>query len=1590
MRTVMAALLACLFALFVAFPTGATAESPTAAATASCQSVDGGQDNMLDCLPGGRWAQSIGTIQSRSEPAAGLLKGFIDVRGAVGRAMRLTMPNMLMMVTQVLWNSALALNQFASSFDVLTDYGHTLDKSVNNVVNGVMSGGIASTMIVLAVFGVIAAVAFGRGSTGSAMKRLTATLLSIAVLTTMGVAASRDGRDGVTTPTVGSPWWVVDTLNGEINKMTVGVNLGSALTGRNSNMMAYKHRGGGGHNCQDYLYAMHDEYKHLGDGGAKDKQPSAVVIAANQLWEETALRSWVTMQYGNPTAGGESNKRVAANAQQAYCHVLDMETNTPVEVQTDLTNRELGSFIDSSTGKWIFSKSGWIDPWSTAVNKDADEGWDRTDVYPLRAGIFWETCTMDGSSKAVARGGWRALINNLGDAGTGELKGSGGSHLRAKVDDEKVTAVTPDSGSAKGLTAAGNATTDTTKVCSTVLTNGAFHHSKNGKNGDAKNSNLGDAATLGWRFDVPNASSTWSEANMVIPGSGAQQDAKTTINYMYGNNAVDTSGAIGTCVGAFIDGGILALLSFALIISKIMMLLMLLMLVFALVVRMFPFGETANNALKNWFKFACELCMVGALYAALGNIATFISSIFLSVTADMSSTFLYNILAGCSMGIALMVIQLFFSKVLKVRNVFSIGSIMGAVGAGALYNGASRAIKNTTRGAMYRAGADMLRGHRNKGKDGEHSSQQHGAGGASDSADVLNRNADETQSGTKSGTDSRSEAAASSRAAVTSADGGVTEGKPDSDGDSDSENTLNQIADQSADKDGENADDDGEQPSSLMDKVADKFNDTALGSAVRDAKYAGEAGYDRGRHHALGGGTHFAGGLLAAGMAARAFVKNPRLRDVAKRTAKVAATAGIAAAALSNPITAPAGLFFAGKTLLNRDVRHAAAGVVGAGATLADASIHQLNHGVVRGADWFRNKHAERKLSEAIPDSKGFDDMFREKTGITPDQAVQYALDRQVVDAAVSPSAESLSNPFTYDATPDSHHMTVDAPPAMDGIPGVTMPGSTAGITPEQAEAHMAQAEQAEAQQASMKFSNVMRVEDAHRAAMDAQAPTMQYNDPYRDVPAPTVEPGAPGMSAPTATGAAARMQVRMQADGQARQIAQQLAGSQAAQGAEVQPTAPAGVVQAGGVAPTVRMQPVQSVPVSGAAGQGAAYAVAATPVVQPAAPAVHAATASAAPTGQPASSYTVPAQSAPVVQPQTVVSPVVAGPTVQAGSPQPTVTMPVPTMQVAPAASGPGVSAVRTASASQSTPDRVADQSAPVQVPPVQPVARQAAPVTAAQPTVQPPVQTTATPARPMAQTTAQPATQPTVTPVQAQQQAQPQRGPAQPARTVQAASPTVSPIAVMPTVTPSASGPQPTVQSTMTPPVAPVRASGQPSPAQAPATQPAPMRVQPTMPPQAQPQQAPVKAQPAPAPQAASQSTSGTRPTPVRQQDKPATTPQAQPSPVRQQPARQTTPAPQPAPARQQVYTGPTDTGASRNDIMQATQDVRKAAADSAQMMVDTGRIPASQRDEFARQVFDQMQSQGTIDDLAGQAADLRRMDGLSTPDMPADKEQ
>lgn len=232
---------------------------------------------------------------------------------------------------------------------------------------------------------------------------------------------SLETAENATEPATGSPWWVVNTINGAVNKLTVGLDL-DGLNDGESNMMAFSNKAlNRNTNCQDYLYAMHQQYDTATSGNGGDT--SSITKAVNRMWEETALRSWVTMQWGNPSAGPNTPSGVADNAQQAYCHVLDMNTNTDPAVQMTLTNAATGLSIDSSTAEWLFSEHGWIDPQDSSVNDKEKEQNDRDKYVRLtRAGIFWETCGIDGSGKVYGRDGWNILVKNMGDKDTGAIK----------------------------------------------------------------------------------------------------------------------------------------------------------------------------------------------------------------------------------------------------------------------------------------------------------------------------------------------------------------------------------------------------------------------------------------------------------------------------------------------------------------------------------------------------------------------------------------------------------------------------------------------------------------------------------------------------------------------------------------------------------------------------------------------------------------------------------------------------------------------------------------------------------------------------------------------------------------------------------------------------------------------------------------------------------------------------------------------------------------------------------------------------------------------------------------------------------------
>lgn len=398
----------------------AMVENDGGASAPACATTTSTQVDYTTCLPSGRWGSNVGSITSRIEPSSGILGFIANVPAMISHTTRDILPNMLMQITQLCWSCALSLSQFAASFTPLKTAGASVDHATANLIDSVMAGGIPAALMVTAIVVWLLAAGFDIGTTKEASKRLLATVLCLAALIVLGTGASKTAENA-TEPATGSPWWVVNTINGAVNKLTVGLDL-DGLNDGESNMMAFSNKAlNRNTNCQDYLYAMHQQYDTATSGNGGDT--SSITKAVNRMWEETALRSWVTMQWGNPSAGPNTPSGVADNAQQAYCHVLDMNTNTDPAVQMTLTNAATGLSIDSSTAEWLFSEHGWIDPQDSSVNDKEKEQNDRDKYVRLtRAGIFWETCGIDGSGKVYGRDGWNILVKNMGDKDTGAIK----------------------------------------------------------------------------------------------------------------------------------------------------------------------------------------------------------------------------------------------------------------------------------------------------------------------------------------------------------------------------------------------------------------------------------------------------------------------------------------------------------------------------------------------------------------------------------------------------------------------------------------------------------------------------------------------------------------------------------------------------------------------------------------------------------------------------------------------------------------------------------------------------------------------------------------------------------------------------------------------------------------------------------------------------------------------------------------------------------------------------------------------------------------------------------------------------------------
>lgn len=910
--------------------------------------TDSATSDISSCLPSGRWGNYVGEITSRTEPYSGsdVAGWFSNVKQTISSQTHIVLPNILMQLTQVCWSSALSISQFAASFEPMKQAGANIDSAVSTMVTSLMDGGIPATIAVLGIVAWVGAAGFQIGTVKEASKRIVIMVLCFASITMLGAGAAKTGKNA-TEPATGSPWWVVQTINNTINKLSVNLDL-DGMADSDKNMMSYHHAANGAKtNCQDYLYFMHQAYDEQAKSNG-NQDTSNVTKAINRIWEETSLRSFVTMQYGNPQTTGTSSFRIAENARQGYCHVLEMKANTNTTIQKDLTNKAMALHISDQRAKWLFSVDGWVDPRNPYFTDKPLERENAT--YLSRAGVFWETCGTKRNQEIYARAGWATLINNLGDTGTKNIK-NGSTKVRVKIDD--LDNVKPTNGGKGVMDAKQNGSEDetiqqTTSVCQTILKQGSVIFSRStdinkeddGTYKDQQNdTNWGDSATVGWRFDVPNVSGTWSEANL----RDAQDDstvtggAKKTIDYMYGNNNVDTLGACGTLIGGIVNLVVWGLLSLVLILTKLMMIMMALFLVVTFLVQAFPIGEKPKKALKNWATYTCQLSMVGALYGALGALATFICGLTLKFTSASSGSFTYQLIAGLSPLLALAAIGMFCSKVLKCGNPFSVNALMGMAGGTAMASGLRKGMHMIRQYRMMQA---MRGGFRRGGNGvGRLSTNGTGAGMAHNGArqsetvlskmsraqqdslsqgdrNLMNRNAKEFEAIQTRGRGSKNWARMDKNTVRGSLAGAKLHFE-DSTGKF--KGRLNKAVSKFHGEDNTEA---------FAHSIAQRHPGMSLNDVQRKAQrmnHLNNAGRKlQGAARVAGAGAAMAGAGLA--FAARA-AKSAPLRNVAARGAKVAAKAAVTGALFSNPITAPLGLIAAGKLATDRDAWHGAAQV---------------------------------------------------------------------------------------------------------------------------------------------------------------------------------------------------------------------------------------------------------------------------------------------------------------------------------------------------------------------------------------------------------------------------------------------------------------------------------------------------------------------------------------------------------------------------------------------------------------------------------------------------------------------------------------
>ena len=413
-----------------AWATTTSASAP--ANTLFCSGGGAAQVSTSDLLPVDRWASAATGLHT--DFGGGTLG--IGLGDLAQRIQRNGIETGALAAGNTLWQTATDVTAAAEDFCFAHSLGVQANRFAASIGKALLSSGIVALLVALAIVAFFWRLA-RRGE--AAWRQLGRAVIVTGVFATMIAGASTS-----TSTSFGafSPGWVITTLYSAIdNVVALPVNDLSALADKS--LVGIQAGSANELSCTNYTNELISQYETQAQAAA------GVPMALNAMWEQTGLRAYEDIQFGQQASSSSPvGPQMAVNhyGLRVYCHVLEERAGIPASTQVSnftlasklagapplaaspssapwLTPTDSNSTIDSSVLAWAackYSKStnNWqVSPEFAALTgghrvraQDCRNWWEES-VTPTAASGRGGLCPLDPycrlRSATTASGQWQ-------------------------------------------------------------------------------------------------------------------------------------------------------------------------------------------------------------------------------------------------------------------------------------------------------------------------------------------------------------------------------------------------------------------------------------------------------------------------------------------------------------------------------------------------------------------------------------------------------------------------------------------------------------------------------------------------------------------------------------------------------------------------------------------------------------------------------------------------------------------------------------------------------------------------------------------------------------------------------------------------------------------------------------------------------------------------------------------------------------------------------------------------------------------------------------------------------------------------------